>query len=274
MIYPNFTCVYDDLKHQLLTWGQEVHTHKWQGVEIKDKPELEMTELIDQHFKVPLTTESLEHWRQDTKANMPWADDHFEERVCGKPINPGIEWANWPYGKSAERFLDNNGQFNHNYMERFWPKQGISRKATRLPEDFNFITMPQTQPGMRCRYGDLQDVVNLLLEQPDTRQAFFPVWFPEDTGVLHGGRVPCTIGYQFLMRNSHLHMVYYIRSCDFVRHFRDDCYLAIRLLLWVLGKLRENDGNWHSVKPGFYSMHIMNLHIFKNDFLEERNANK
>jgi hypothetical protein len=69
------------------------------------------------------------------------------------------------------------------------------------------------------------------------------------------------------MRENKLHIIYFIRSCDFVRHFRDDVYMAIRLLLWVLQQCRlaspEND--WASVTPGTLTMHMTSLHIFAAD---------
>ena len=33
----------------------------------------------------------------ETKADLPWAEDHFQERVFGHPRNPGQEYKNWPY---------------------------------------------------------------------------------------------------------------------------------------------------------------------------------
>lgn len=60
-------------------------------------------------------------------------------------------------------------------------------------------------------------------------------------------------------------MVYDIRSCDIVRHFQDDIYLAVRLMLWVLDRLRERNAIWKKVHPGMFTMHVHSLHMFKND---------
>jgi thymidylate synthase len=68
------------------------------------------------------------------------------------------------------------------------------------------------------------------------------------------------------MRHDYLHITYYIRSCDFVRHWRDDCYFSIRLLLETLERLRRMDIRWESIKPGFFVMHIVSLHMFINDY--------
>jgi len=125
---------------------------------------------------------------------------------------------------------------------------------------------------MRFKYGDLDDVVNLLKKEPFTRQAYLPIWYPEDTGAVHGERVPCTLGYHFIRRGDHLHILYFIRSCDYLRHFRDDIYLAIRKLYWILDKLKT-EPNWKNVKPGIFDMKITSLHIFKveKELLKQKN---
>src|SRR5690606_10256655 len=93
--------------------SHKVHTEKWQGWDISKKPEMESHELLNVTFTIDLKgIEELQHWREDIQPNLPWADDHFLERVCGEPINPGVEWANWPWGESARRFIEGGGQFN------------------------------------------------------------------------------------------------------------------------------------------------------------------
>jgi len=124
----------------------------------------------------------------------------------------------------------------------------------------------QNHKGIRFDYGDLGDVIDLLEKEPFTRQAFLPIWFPEDTGVTHGERVPCTIGYHFMRRDKFFHISYFIRSCDYIRHFRDDIYLAIRKLMWILDELKKRDPEgWKNVVPGYYSMHIISLHCFNKE---------
>jgi thymidylate synthase len=103
-----------------------------------------------------------------------------------------------------------------------------------------------------------------------TRQAYFPIFFPEDTGAVHGGRIPCTLGYHFLLRSGLLHCWYEIRSCDAVRHFRDDLYLATRLVQWVVAELVEKETPrsdreqvWVDVNPGtmFFKAHSFHVHM-------------
>jgi hypothetical protein len=225
-------------------------------------------EILNLSFEVPLTwNDTLEKWREDIRPNLPWADDHFLERVSHEPLNPGEQWKNWPWSLSADRFrIEEGGKFSHTYMERYWPKYA------------NGASPPEENTGIRYDYGDLNDVVSHLLGDPLSRQAYLPVWFPEDTGVVHGERVPCSLGYHWIQRNGYLHSTYYIRSCDFYRHFRDDLYLTARLHLWILEQLREREKIprpgvvkpdelfWKNIRLGMFTFHCVSMHMFINDW--------
>jgi thymidylate synthase len=229
---------------------------------------MQTIELLNVSFTMPLMgITNLDYWRQDVRPNLPWADKHFEERVCGEPINPGVEWANWPWGKNAEKFLDDRGMFDHNYMERYWPKvAGKWNKPTSYPGEVDLSQLP-THRGVRGEYGDMMDLVRLLANEPLTRQAWIPIFFPDDTGIGDGGRKPCSLGYQFIVRDRSLHIYYPLRSCDFIRHFNDDIYLTLRLGLWVIEECQKLNPEWDNIKPGSLSMHCTSLHIFRNDAL-------
>lgn len=243
-----------------------VHTEKWQGIDISNKPEMATYEYRHFHSRAILNGTDLGLYRSIVAPNLPWADDHFEERVCGEPINPGVQWAKWPYAHSADRFRAEGGKFNHNYMERYWPRYAGMTEDGKLGNVVELENL-KAHRGIYHEYGDLLDVVLQLNREPLTRQAILPVWFPEDTGVAHGGRVPCSIFYHFLMRDDRMDVTYYLRSCDLMRHFRDDVYLTIRLLLWVIGQLRAMDPKWANVEPGELILDIGSLHLFKNDYM-------
>jgi hypothetical protein len=148
-----------------------------------------------------------------------------------------------------------------NDVEAFAGMTSDGRLSTTPPED-------EANKGYRFPYGDLDDLVTLLANEPTTRQAYLPIWFPEDLGACRlKKRVPCSLGYQLIMRDNKLHIVYYLRSCDFVRHFRDDVYLTIRLALWVLEQCRlaAPGKEWSDVKLGTLRMHVTSLHVFVSD---------
>jgi hypothetical protein len=190
---------------------------------------------------------------EEIKPNLPWAKEHFLERVSGEPLNPPPSHVNWPFAQKNNEQFGGNEKFSHTYPERIWPRYASV--------DPNHI-----MSGIRYEYGDFNDVVDLFVREPYTRQGFLPIWFPEDTGSAHGERVPCTIGYHFIRRGDNMHVVYYIRSCDYIRHFRDDIYLACMKLNWLLQQLMVKDfENWKDVKPGWFTMHITSLHCFNKE---------
>jgi hypothetical protein len=234
---------------QMYDYSYEVHTEKWQGKEIKHDPKYTMIETLNLSFSCQMSPDIKEIGEQ-IKPNFAWADEHFEERVSGLPLNPPPSHVRWPYAQKNNEEFGGLEKFSHTYPERIWPKF-----ASDIPNS--------KMSGIRYEYGDFNDVVELMSREPFTRQAFLPIWFPEDTGSVTGERVPCTIGYHFIRRGDWVHVVYYIRSCDFFRHFRDDIYLCAKKVFWLIEKLREKDPeNWNNVKPGMLTMHITSLHAW------------
>lgn len=255
--------------HVLMRCESElVRPKNWQSVDVSAKPEMATHEVYGFYGMCMMGTEHLPSLQADCEPNLPWAENHFLERVCGEPLNPGNTWKEWPYSLKADTFRDDKGQFNHNYMERYWPAY-----AGHTPDGSfeDFRKSPDYAPaphfGIRHRYGDLHDVVDLFVRDPLTRQAFVPIFFPEDTGVHHQGRVPCTLGYHFILRRNQMHVTYFMRSCDLRRHFNDDCYLTARLVIWLLEQLRtQAPGLFDEVRLGTFTMYATSLHIFRNDW--------
>ena len=238
-IHPKPSLAIKETKDKLYSLGKEVFSGKWQSVNVDQA----MWELFNHDVKFIMPQE-ISEMVKEIKPNLPWADDHFAERVGGVPLNPppSSEW--WPFAQKGNKQFKSDEKFSHTYTERLWP---------------NHIE------GMRYRYGDMQDVVQLLEREPFTRQAFLPIWFPEDTGAHHEERVPCTLGYHFIRRDNWLHLFYFIRSCDYIRHFRDDIYLAMRKAKWVLETLQGRSKKWDDVKLGIYDMKIVSLHCFAGE---------
>lgn len=235
-------------KEKLYNNGYVVKTEKWQGIESPD----DMWETMNHSFQF-FIPETIKELISEVKPNLEWADEHFEERVGGLPLNPPPSHVRWPFAQKNNSQFGGESKFSHTYPERIWPRYASEESNTVMK-------------GIRFEYGDFSDVMDLLLREPFTRQAFLPIWFPEDTGSSHGERVPCTIGYHFMRRGDHFHLVYFIRSCDYIRHFRDDIYLACRKLMWLLDILKERDfDRWKDVKPGYFAMHIVSLHCFNKE---------
>lgn len=261
-VYNDFSTAIASVTSSLLTRSHKVQPNNWQSMDVSQRKEAEMLEILNPSFQVPMKGDSLDFYRRAIKPNLPWADRHFElERVSGEPINPGETWREWPWGLSADKFRTEGEQYSHSYAERYWPKYAGQTPDGKLPIVGDLTHLQ----GTRFPYGDLDDVVDRLIADPLTRQAVLSVWHPEDQ--YNGGqRVPCSLFYHFIYRHGFLHVVYTIRSCDALRHFRDDVYLTVRLLLWVLEQLQNRDPKtWGDVHPGTFTMLITSFHCFVGD---------
>lgn len=251
----NFRRLHADVAGALLD-QEPFNAGKWQAVDVSDSQAHDTYELMNTTLwlDIPENQHELENM---IEPDMPWSEGHFQERVAGKPVNPGDWHHRWPYHGNSEALhqRDDQKRYDHNYMERFWPK--LAGNAS------------QPHQGIRFSYGDLADVVAQLQREPLTRQAFLPIFHPEDTGATAGQRVPCTLGYHFIIRENKLHMVYYLRSCEIYRHFKNDVYMAMRLGQWVRNQvfnLRANrDLSLNAPEMGSLTMHITSLHGFVGD---------
>lgn len=278
--HPTFDLAIERARRQLVGYGIEVDAGRWQGHATEGDPSLITRELLDYKIHVPVDRKDgfkdlTMQLAAETGCNKEWADEHFLERVGGRPMNPDPSYRNWPWWHGQESSKQAGEQFTHTYSERFWPKHPVScyRENPDYPENRQFPDAPiAVNKGVRYAYGDLNDLVDQLVREPMGRQAVLPIFFPEDTGAVHGGRVPCTLHYSFLMRDNQLHMWYPIRSCDFVRHMADDLYLACRLLLWVLDQCKDREQGkfgdhyrWSDVRPGVLHFTAYSLHYHKGD---------
>lgn len=222
----------DNAVRVLLNSGQETYTNKWQAQEVGD-PLIEVTDM----FLSMGMERSQDLLGFATGADLPWAEDHFQERLTG-PSNPGKTYLYWPYAREYDKFLQ-NGKFSHTYQERFWP----------------------TGKGKGYRPGSWADVKEKLGDDLSSRQVFLSIWHPEDQ-LNKDVRVPCTIGYWFKVTNGVLNITYLIRSCDARRHFRNDVYMAQRLAQEMLLYLHSRG---HSIILGTLSIWIGSFHCFQSD---------
>jgi len=241
-----FEQIYNSLLANVIE-GMPVDRGEWHAKDVRGIPKLVSYEVRDIAFDLwcPPTMVELQ---DDYKPNLPWAEDHFQERVSGQPLNPPPSHAWWPFGNTQTHMQE--GKFSHSYPERYWPKRA---GAQRYSEELG---------GIRFEWGDLDDLVSLLSERPMTRQAYLPVWFPEDlTAAREKERCPCSLGYHFLVHEEHnglrMDCAYFMRSCDFVRHFRDDMYLTARLMQWVGDKIE--------IQPSELHVYISSLHCIEGD---------
>lgn len=234
-----FPVLYDGILRNFLTNGFRVEVGEWQSLTDPNLPMTNTYELEDVSFKWTDVPSHVGLLQSIVRPNLPWAEDHFQERMAGKPSNPGEQYKNWPWYKQGVEEHKPQGRFSHTYMERYWAGQTAMRDA-----------------GIENDTGDMNHLKSLLMTRPNTRQAYLPVWFPEDINAAdQGERVPCTLGYHFLLRRGQLKCTYYMRSCDWFRYFKDDVYMTIRL--------QQDLAKMIGAEVGPFVMHISSLHIFE-----------
>lgn len=196
-------------------------------------------------------------WSETVKPNLPWAEDHFQERISGEPLNPSPSEAWWPFARRGnEEHKAEDQTFSHTYPERFWPR--FANLGGKMKHSERVVASPIV--GIRFEYGDLGDLIEVLRRNPRSRQAYLPIWFPEDiNAACHGERVPCSMGYHFIYCADcqGMDMIYTMRSCDIVRFYRDDVYMAGRLLQFVSTAIGQ--------KPRTMQINVANLHCFPGD---------
>jgi len=282
MIPPLYHWRLDDYRDMVegLVAQDPIQTDTWQGMDVRNSKAHYMHELEDVTFLISNVSGDADAYPPLStmiKADLPWAEDHFQERVGGVPLNPPPSSMYWPYAVRGNGDHLGGGVFDHTYPERFWPRfanEGHTRPNGRQ------VFVPHN--GIRFEYGDLSDVVALLVHDRGTRQAYLPVWFPEDTGATDAKgspiRVPCTLGYHFMIRKNKLSCRYYIRSCDVFRHLNNDMYFAVRLMEWMADTVNhytaleyDNDPGHlcppmpADITPGRLMVHVASLHLFVAD---------
>lgn len=220
------------IRSLLLNKGKVIKTERWQG---KENPP-SFLELLQPVMNLDMV-DNEEDLNKLCKTDQPWANEHFMERVSGKPLNPPPSHVKWRM-KTEDYMVDN--KFDHTYPERMWPKGLMT--------------------GIRFEIGDLLDVVKLLQKDKNTRQAVMPMFSYEDiTAGLEGRRVPCSLSWNFIIRDNKMHCLYSMRSCDAVRHLHNDIYFANKLVIWIISHLE------YDIKPGNLQMCMTSLHCFDND---------
>lgn len=257
--------VYSNLKQAIIgSWESVINTgvmveqENWQGVKAP-KPMFEATD-IGFRAIMPKTKTDAEC---QIEPNQPWADEHFGERVSGKPLNPPPSHKIWPFNKEANKEFMKDEKFDHTYPERFWPKYANEDWPLRITNKKEIKSIP-IKEGIRFEYGDLWDIIEKLKNDPQTRQAYFPIWFPEDTGKEGNIRVPCSLGYHFMIRNGRLDIKYIMRSTDMLRHFQDDIYMCYLLARYVFNQLFDYD-RYPLSTLGYMTFMTFSGHIFDSE---------
>lgn len=234
-IYTNCYELMSETGRNLWEMGLIVKPKTYQNKDIENNPEFETKELICEQYC--LTSLKDEEYLFKYSNSKDWADAEFKERITPN-VNPGEAWE---LRKDIwEQFLV-NGYFDYTYSERFTDA--------------------------------LNELINLLKIDPDTRRAVLPVFNGSnynDTNYYRDFvRIPCSMYYDFLVRENEigekqLNICYHQRSSDFITHFGNDVYLAYRLMQYVASQI--------GVKSGYLIHTIDSLHVYRKDWQKLKNS--
>ena len=112
--------------------------------------------------------------------------------------------------------------------------------------------------------AQLDNAIQALKEDEHTRRAMVMVFRPEDTMESFGyqTRIPCSVSYQFLIRNGKLMILYYIRSNDYFKHFAIDIWLTHAIQEYVCGQLKDV---YPDLKVGSLNYYAGSFHAYHED---------
>lgn len=223
-IYKTCKEAASETKRELKEMGVEVKLETMQDKKIKDNPEFITNELIGYSYMILNTTDKEELPKSFNKENeMDWAKKEFEERISQTEVNPGEAYK---LREVWEEFV-HDGKFAYSYPERI--------------------------------ADQVENVITCLAETPTARNAIVSFWNPKiDTNRIGGKmRVPCSMYYQFLIRDGKLNLIYNIRSNDLMTHWCWDVYLAIKMQEYVAEKL--------DMEIGWFIQQIGSLHTYQKD---------
>lgn len=228
-IYKNLAQAHNETLRNLKELGIEVHPGSFQDQITKDDPGMSTYELMGESLCILDASD----WKTvcGEYGHPDWVLAELEERVSSHHVNPGEAWKmrseTWFPFLHTDRHGTDHPTFGYSYNERISVSLG--------------------------------EVIRLLTDMPNTRQAMINIWNPDIDPPRTGGavRVPCSISYQLLFRREKLNVIYYLRSSDFLEHWCNDIALAYLLMSHVA----ESVG----MDPGMVTVFFGSLHAYKKD---------
>lgn len=234
-IYRTLYEAVNETLRDLKVRGISVECNSYQDKKLEGEDRF-VKEIIGVAFKVdkPLYKRDEVIWyvfKEDADRIIKYCKQEIKDRCSGKPLNPGNS-----YKIRADmwtKFLENGQKFSYQYAERLWT------------------------------HDQFRTVIDCLRNDKGTRQAVLSVWNPDLDmvgGKLGGGnRIPCSLFYQFLIRNDRLHCIYSMRSNDALGHHAIDLYCATGLMEYVVKELKDIYPN---LKVGSLTYECGSFHTF------------
>jgi len=201
----------DEAEREVLEMGLDLDTYSYQDKIVAGNEEFKTKELMGYGFRVQdIGLGSRRALIQKHYLSYNWIKDEFAERISNLGTNPGSAYLH--RADVWSEFLT-NGKFHYTYSERI--------------------------------NDQMELVINELRIHPNSRQAIIQMYRNDiDKNNWGGkGRIPCSMHYQFLIRQDKVHVIYTMRSSDLYAHFLYDIILASMKANHIAESLKKNLGS-------------------------------
>lgn len=223
-IFANCKEMISEVHRDLFEMGVRVKPKTMQDKSVEGNEGFETLELSGYSLAI-MDTQDLNQMIIDRGLNLEWCEADLKERLNTDlpPINPGEayklrdEWEEFVHG----------GKFAYTYNERL-----------------NY---------------QLADTIDTLKFDPASRQGVITIYEGTKDSANRTGkkRVPCSMYYQFLVRDGKLDVIYTMRSSDFMIHFPYD--------IWMAARLRDHIAESIQVPVGRLIFFSGSLHAYRKD---------
>lgn len=232
---------------------------------------LEMIQEMDRELKVSGITVPVKHYQNQV---LEGENQNTKELIgvnfiISKPFMKKREMLDFIFKKDADQIEEychaelqdrlNRAGLNpgNSYKVRLDLWQKLMSKTGGDKFDYTY--------SERINYkGQLDNALHALKDDEHTRRAMIMVFFPEDS-LESGGfqtRIPCSISYQFLIRNNKLMVLYYIRSNDYFKHFAIDIWLTHAIQQYIVDELQSD---YPGLKCGALNYYAGSFHAYNED---------
>jgi len=236
-IYSNGMEVVSETVREVFSRGEIVFDKTVQGKVVKKDEGYEQREILNYSYKLlDLSDSSLDQGCKEARqifdksyisltTATKWFVDFFSDE------NPDSWWKDSPY------------------LTKYWENFGIEKNG-RMSYCY----------GLRVK-DQIPLVIKKLKANQQARGAVISVWDRNDMQLsLESRRVPCTLDYQFLIRDDELSMVISQRSCDLVHFFTLDFCKAALLGRYIAKEV--------GVNMGYLVHNLCSLHAYRKDVPE------
>lgn len=232
---------------------------------------VEMIQEMDRELKVSGITVPVKHYQNQ---KLEGENQNTKELVgvnfiISKPYLKKREMLDFIFGDEAEKI---EKYCQQEYLDRI-NREGLNPGNSYLVRKDLWQALMAKEDGSRFDYTyserinymkQLDNVIATLKDDIHTRRAMLMVFYPQDTKDSMGfqTRIPCSVSYQFLIRNNKLMVLYYIRSNDYFKHFAIDIWLTNAIQNYILLELQET---YPGLKCGSLNYYAGSLHAYNED---------